>query len=209
MPAKTINITNQKFNKLKAIRLSYIKDGIHYWIFKCDCGKECELHKMKVKHGSIRSCGCLKRKRKHGFAGNKEKKEYRVWNSLKQRCNNPKYPMFYMYGAKGIEVSKRWSNSFINFLSDMSNAPSEKHTIIRINKNKNYTKSNCMWSANKDMSSEKPTLFKIDIKSKTLKELSQIHNISYSTLSTRVNSLGWSIERALSTKARKYRKNRN
>lgn len=53
------DLTNLKFNKLTTLRIgSKTKNGWK-WVFKCDCGIEKEILGSLVKHGYIRSCGCL------------------------------------------------------------------------------------------------------------------------------------------------------
>lgn len=39
---------------------------------------------------------------------------YHIWNSMKQRCENPKTINYKYYGAKGISVCNEWRNSFIH-----------------------------------------------------------------------------------------------
>ena len=76
------------------------------------------------------------------------KKELRTYNSMKQRCFNPKNARYGSYGAKGITVCDRWmdkENGFINFISDMGLIPSERHSIDRINNSFGYSKENCRW----------------------------------------------------------------
>jgi Sugar-specific transcriptional regulator TrmB len=73
---------------------------------------------------------------KHGHAGKqangkKHSPEYRTWHGIKQRCHNPRNPLYKNYGAKGITVDPRWINSFENFLADMGLKPSLKHSIDR------------------------------------------------------------------------------
>jgi hypothetical protein len=43
-------------------------------------------------------------------------------------------------------MCERWLNSFDNFLADMGRAPSQKHSIERINVDGNYEPSNCKWA---------------------------------------------------------------
>jgi len=59
MPNRILQIVNKKFNKLTAIRYNH-KDtnGNHYWLFKCDCGKEIVRNKYIVMRGYVNSCGC-------------------------------------------------------------------------------------------------------------------------------------------------------
>lgn len=72
--------------------------------------------------------------------------EYRTWQAIKQRCHNPKADKYYMYGAKGIQVSEEWQQSFEQFLSDMGRKPSSKHSIERKDGKLGYSKSNCIWA---------------------------------------------------------------
>ena len=70
---------------------------------------------------------------------------YRTWNSMLQRCLNPRHPKYSRYGAAGITVCDRWK-SFENFLADMGERPSAK-TIDRYpNRTGNYEPGNCRWA---------------------------------------------------------------
>lgn len=59
---KRIDITGQKFNMLTAIELVRVEKKIgSIWKFKCDCGNIVELPAGRVKFGTTKSCGCIKR----------------------------------------------------------------------------------------------------------------------------------------------------
>lgn len=68
---------------------------------------------------------------------------YNSWKGMRERCNNPKHKMFYLYGGRGISVSDTWS-SFKSFLLDMGIKPTGLQ-IDRINPDKNYEPGNCRW----------------------------------------------------------------
>ena len=56
------DLTGQKFNMLTAVEFLRIEKKIgSIWKFKCDCGKEVELPAGRVKYGTTKSCGCIKR----------------------------------------------------------------------------------------------------------------------------------------------------
>lgn len=71
---------------------------------------------------------------------------FNIWSMMKQRCNNPKHTYYYLYGARGVRVCDRWL-SFENFVRDMGERPSPKHTIDRYpNKKGNYEPGNVRWA---------------------------------------------------------------
>ena len=177
---ETSDITGQKFNKLTAIRFDRFsrrpgknKGNYHYWIFKCDCGNYTSTIKQNVvrKNSTTTSCGCVNtatrkrlcRERKlwliaskhttiHGLSGSRFGK---VYNSIKQRCTNPKNKKYHIYGGAGIKCE--WDN-LINFRDDMYDSylkhitdfGQSNTTIDRVNGCGNYCKKNCRWATYKE-----------------------------------------------------------
>lgn len=74
-------------------------------------------------------------------------REYKSWNAMKQRCNNPKNPQYKDYGGRGITYVDKWE-SFKGFYEDMGKRP-EGTTLDRIDVDKNYCKENCRWATRK------------------------------------------------------------
>jgi len=84
-----------------------------------------------------------------------DKRTFRIWRGMHDRCYNKKHISYRDYGGRGILICKRWHrsnpNGFKNFFLDMGNAP-EKHSLDRVNVNGWYEKKNCRWATAKDQS---------------------------------------------------------
>lgn len=76
----------------------------------------------------------------HGHKKNyKATTTYDAWAHMRQRCNNPKNKDYANYGARKIQICRRWQN-FVNFLEDMGNRPTAEHSLDRLDNNKGYSK---------------------------------------------------------------------
>ena len=124
---------------------------------------------------------------------------YNCYRGIKARCTNPKDPQWYLYGGRGIKVCRRWLASFENFLADMGEQPSNKHSIDRIDSNKGYNKANCRWATTKEQANNKRnnTVLIFNGEVHTIAQWAEILGISPKTISCRFNS-GKPIEQVLS-----------
>ena len=86
----------------------------------------------------------LREHRTHGRTGTPT---YRAWIGMRQRCHNPNAANYPDYGGRGIRVCERWLKSFENFLADMGEKPSSRHSIGRVNNDGDYTPENCCWQS--------------------------------------------------------------
>lgn len=125
-----------------------------------------------------------------------------------QRCTNPKMEEFHNYGARGISVCTRWRNSFADFYSDMGKRPTLKHEIERMDNEGNYEPSNCRWATRKEqvLNTRHNRVLTLGGISMPMKLWSDKLGIKPTTLSARVNMLGWSDEKALTSPVTQYSK---
>jgi hypothetical protein len=90
----------------------------------------------------------------HGGTGTRL---FTIWNTMKQRCHNPKAQGYSRYGGRGIHVCPDWKDEFINFRDwSEQNGYSEKLTLDRIDSNKGYSPENCRWVTNNVQARNKP-----------------------------------------------------
>ena len=81
----------------------------------------------------------------------------------------------------------------------MGRAPSEKHSLNRINNNGNYTPQNCNWITNSEQikNSTKARLITFNGLTKNLCDWASETGIERRTITARIDRYGWSIEDAL------------
>lgn len=88
----------------------------------------------------------------------------------------------------------------------MGACPSDKHTLDRIENSKGYEPDNCRWATMKEQQNNRTNnrILEYAGKHMTAAQWAEAIGIHVNTLSQRINRLGWSIERALTTPARKH-----
>lgn len=192
-----IDATNMKYGRWYI--LGHTTSNHRNVICVCDCGVVKTVDIQSIKRGLSKSCGCHKVE----FAGNAlikhsmcKSPEYRTWSHMKSRCNNPSDHKYYAYGARGIRVCDRWSNSFSNFYTDMGAKPSPTHSIDRIDNNGDYTPKNCRWATPKEQAYNKSTTTKVFYKGKAydVPDVSALTGIRESNIRNRIKR-NWSADR--------------
>lgn len=150
---------------------------------------------------NLMTCPCLRKMGgpiKHGESSpGKKTSEYKIWASMRQRCNDPGCIPYPSYGGRGISVCERWG-SFQSFLEDMGRRP-HGMSIERIDNNGNYEPGNCRWATMKEQANNRRSSISLTVNGEThlLQEWEKITGIKYSTLWHRLKRQGLSPEKVI------------
>jgi hypothetical protein len=200
---KTKTIIGNRYGKLTVVEFSHRLKYRMFWICECDCGVVKKIDAEGFLSGKTKSCGCLQKKpaagfkSTHGEAYKNKTKEYMIWASMKGRCLCATNKAYKDYGGRGIMICDRWLR-YENFLSDMGRSPGKDYSIDRKDNDGNYEPSNCFWATRTHQNNNKRNNRNISYTGevKTLAQWSTHLCIKYQTLHSRLNHLGFSIERA-------------
>lgn len=200
------DLTGQRFGRLLVIERAGSRGTRSLWRCACDCGNETLVICNSLVRGRTKSCGCFDRERKrtHGMT---HSKLYDVWRSMRKRCNNSRSPNYHNYGGRGITICAEWS-LFLNFYNwAMTNGYTENLSLDRIDNNGGYSPENCKWSDCKEQNNNRRNnvWYAFDGQIKNIQQWSEFTGMSYQTLYSRIQS-GWSIEKTITTPARKKNK---
>lgn len=219
---KFIDLTGQKFSRLTVEKyVGKNKRGRSLWLCRCDCNKEVTVNSSDLKTGNTKSCGCFKKEiasqigKSNKIHGYTHTPTHNTWLAMNRRCNDINDCHYKDYGGRGITVCDRWNpkrgGSFNNFLEDMGERPLGK-TLDRIDNDESYCKENCKWSTPKEQSRNMRTnrIETFNGKTQCWIAIAEDYKISPQALNYRINVLGWSPEKALTTSLmRKHKKDAN
>lgn len=183
-----------------------------FWLCQCACGTIRAVFRNGLISGKSQSCGCLhseimsRRKGinhpmyRHGQTCNGERsKEWRAWNAMIRRCRYPSMDNYNRYGGRGITVCQLWQDSFEAFFEEVGIAPSEQHSIDRIDNDGNYEPGNVRWATNSEQikNSSKARWITFDGQTKTIGDWAEMTGINRQAIQMRIDYYGWSIKDAL------------
>lgn len=191
--------TGERHGRLTVLRFVKIKPKEAHWECRCDCGNHKVVAAGNLASGATTSCGCylLEVITKHGH-GKRNTREYKSWSQAKSRCTNPNSTGWKNYGGRGIKMCDRWSESFSAFYEDVGPAPSEKHTLDRIDVDRGYEPGNVRWATRKEQARNRRNNFLVTYKGETLclSDWCDRFRICSNTLKARI--LKYGAEQALS-----------
>jgi len=125
---------------------------------------------------------------------------YDLWRAMVDRCHNPRAHGFKNYGGRGIVVCSRWRESFDDFVSDVGERPSRKHSLDRKDNDGNYEPGNVRWATRSEQA--RNTRFNRLLtafgKTQTAEEWAIETGLPKSTLFNRIRR-GWPDEKVIGT----------
>lgn len=208
------DLTGRKFGRLTVVSYAGRSGHNHLWGCTCQCGSHTRVLSCNLVKGNTRSCGCLHReltgdaRRTHGRTGTSE---YHIYQSMLARCYSDKAISYPNYGARGITVCDRWRfgdgalGGFECFLRDVGERPSRKHSLDRRENDGNYEPSNVRWATkveqHRNTRANRHVMFRGE--KMILEDAIRLSGLNRSTVSMRINTYKWSIEKALSTPSKR------
>jgi len=139
----------------------------------------------------------MKEYEKHGLFGTKE---FYTFYSMKKRCENKNHICFNRYGGRGIKMKFKTLKSFID---EVGFAPTEKHTIERIDNDGNYEPGNVRWATYKEQANNTSRNNRVTIngKTRTVKDWAKYIGIEESSFRFRCSN--WNKNKLLAPKQEK------
>ncbi len=205
-----VDLTGKKFGKWTAIRRGpKVRSGDSVrWVCRCACGFEKLVASRDLRNNASNGCRTCMGKalsvrllkhhhnKTHGFS---HSRFYDTWRGMCRRCDSgPENPDYKYYGEKGIKVCARWRNSIDAFYEDMG-FPKKGDSIERLDNNKPYTKSNCVWipKGHQRFNTSSTHRIKFEGVTRPLSHWARIVGVCKATMMWRFRR--WGIRRAITT----------
>lgn len=174
-----------------------------YVVVQCECGRRDVVSVHSLLKGTNTCKACASTTHGHNPRGSRSK-VYTAWQGIKQRASNrsgcsPTY--------SHIDMDPTWYESFETFYADVGDPPSPQHSIDRVDNAKGYWPNNCRWATKteQNLNRDVTRMLSFNGVTKPLVEFAAEVGIAVNTVRTRIDVLGWSVERALSMPVRQRR----
>lgn len=133
------------------------------WRVECVCGSRETLPEYYLTRAQPKlHCGCLRKTIKTHYA-----QEYRIWNMMHVRTEDPRHEAYKHYGGRRIKVCPEWHKNapdgkgFERFLEHVGKRPSMEYSIDRIDNDRGYEPGNVRWATAKEQrANQRPYTYK-------------------------------------------------
>jgi len=213
-----IDLTGQTFGEWYVESYAGYEKRASWWNIVCSCGTRKKLTTQALRDGISKSCGCKKSQyvSESEITHNMSRTRfYRIWQDMKNRCNNESNCEYHNYGGRGIKVCEEWNNSFIAFRDAMYDEYQEHvdeygendTSLDRIDYNGNYCKENCRWATCHEQILNRRTSLRVEFDGKIdlVWDLAERYDKRYDLVARRLRD-GWNIYEALEIVPRKTKK---
>ena len=204
---RLIDITGQRFGELTVIRQhGNYKGGGAIWLCKCDCGKISRPGASDLRAGKVKSCGHDRMEkwrastRTHGQTGTRL---YRIWKTMRSRCESPSGKKNESYGGKGVLVCDGWKDFSLFAEWAHKSGYRDDLTIERLNNDGNYEPDNCCWTSSNVQNINKGNV-PLSPDGRAWCRIARKNGITVPAYSTRIFA-GWPIELAATWPMFKHR----
>jgi len=197
-----LDLTGQRFTRLRVLKFAGAWKGQRWWRCRCRCKKIKLASTSQLRHGLVKSCGCLFRTFKitHGATIGGYTHEYGCWRAAKYRCTSRSNGEYKRYGGAGIKFHRPWYD-FQKFLADVGPAPSEQHSLDRWpDRFGDYEPGNVRWAtATEQMNNRRDNVvLVVDGQTRTVRECALRYGVPHNTIRGRLRR-GWPPEEAAKT----------
>ena len=208
--ASAIGLEGKKINHLTVIERvqDHVTKGRYKKIAykcRCDCGNEKVIVAESLLTGNTIACGCmgsvgLEKRKTHNMS---RTRNYRIWVSMRQRCNNPRNTYYKNYGERGIAVCDEWTKYEPFKEWSFSNGYADDLTLDRIDNEEGYSPDNCRWVSRSEQMRNTRNNHRIEWggETHTMVEWAEITGLPVYVIRNRL-IYGWSIEDALTIRNR-------
>lgn len=134
------------FGRLTVLRcIGKDNRGKTLWLCGCRCGNYIELITTSLTRKERPATSCFS-----CADHTKYPKEYKAYAGMHERCYNSNHKDYKHYGERGIAVTQEWRIDFFNFFEYIGFAPTQEHSLDRIDVNKNYEPGNVRWATKQE-----------------------------------------------------------
>lgn len=166
------------------------KRGQKKWLFKCDCGRESIGALCNISENYVNCCIICSRRKHMSADGDTMKTSkywrlYKIWESMRSRCNNKNNPRYPTWGGRGIKVCQKWNDNYRDFKEWALkngydyNLTRTEQSLDRIDVDGDYCPENCRWINAEQQASNRRNNIIVEYKSKkyTMTQLAKKFNI--------------------------------